>query len=138
VETDCYERSPMSVDAIATNGPPKVRLTPIVVELLAQRQRDLPVWIRAPKFGHEHYSGLSRAKLYQLAAEGHIRSCSLREPHQTQGTRLFNLASILAFIESRAAKSETATADNGDQNTHPSEKILNAVSAKQEPTPYAI
>ena len=38
-------------------------------------------------------------KLYELAGKGAIRSVSIREPGQVRGTRLFNLASILAFIE---------------------------------------
>lgn len=59
----------------------------------------LPIWIRAPKTGPEHFTGLSRAKLYELAARGKIRSHSLREPGQIKGTRLFHLQSILDHIE---------------------------------------
>lgn len=55
--------------------------------------------MRAPKSGTEHYTGLSRAKLYDGIAKGHFRSASLREPGQVRGTRLFNLQSILTFIE---------------------------------------
>ena len=58
-----------------------------------------PVWIRAPRSGAEHYTGLSRAKLYELTGKGHIRSVSIREPGQLRGVRLFELASILQFIE---------------------------------------
>lgn len=68
--------------------------------LLAERQAGLPVWVRSPKFGPEHFTGFSRAKLYEGAAKGHFRSVSIREPGQLKGTRLFHLASILAFIES--------------------------------------
>jgi hypothetical protein len=82
------------------------RLEDRLAALLAERDRGLPVWIRSPKSGAEHYSGFSRAKLYALAAEGVIRSTSIREPGQLKGTRLFNLASILAFIE----RSEAAAA----------------------------
>lgn len=59
----------------------------------------LPVWIRAPRSGAEHFCGLSRAKLYELTGKGHIRSVSIREPGQFRGVRLFELASILQFIE---------------------------------------
>lgn len=69
-------------------------------ELLNDRLHNLPVWIRAPKTGTEFYAGFSRAKLYELASEGKIRSVSIREPGQVKGTRLFNLQSIFDFIES--------------------------------------
>ena len=69
-------------------------------ELLSDRQGSLPVWIRAPKAGPEFYSGFSRSKLYELYAHGKIESKSIREPGQIKGTRLFNLKSILDFIES--------------------------------------
>jgi hypothetical protein len=70
-----------------------------VNELLSERRGTLPVWIRSPKSGPEFYSGFSRSKLYEEAAKRHIRSVSIREPGQLRGTRLFNLSSILAFIE---------------------------------------
>ena len=69
--------------------------------LMAERKGLLPVWIRAPKSGPEHYTGFSRAKLYELAKRQHIRTGSITEPGQIRGTRLFELESILTFIESR-------------------------------------
>ena len=48
-------------------------------ETLAERHRRLPVWIRATKNGPEYYTGVSRAKLYELAGRGLIQSFSLRE-----------------------------------------------------------
>jgi hypothetical protein len=77
----------------------KVRLSPRAAELLADRQGQLPVWIRAPKSGTEFYSGFSRSKLYEGANKGYIRSVSIREPGQVKGTRLFHLASILDWVE---------------------------------------
>lgn len=68
-------------------------------ELLQDQSNGLPVWIRSPKQGVEYYSGFSRAKLYEGAGKGHFRSVSIRSPGQVKGTRLFNLQSILAFIE---------------------------------------
>lgn len=59
----------------------------------------LPVWVRAPIRGPEHYSGLTRAKLYDLDAKGKIKSRSVKEPGAQRGCRLFNLRSILDFIE---------------------------------------
>lgn len=89
------------------------RLSTKAVELLNERIHGLPIWIRAPKTGTEFYSGFSRSKLYELAGAGAIRSVSIREPGQVRGTRLFHLASILAFIEKcerGAAKEVTANA----------------------------
>jgi hypothetical protein len=74
-----------------------------VEELVKERDGGLPIWIRAPVRGPEHYTGLTRAKLYQLVAAGLIESASLREPGQIKGVRLFNLASILLYIEQHAA-----------------------------------
>ena len=57
-----------------------------------------PVWIRAPKSGAETNTGLTRSFLYQLAAQGLIRTVSIREPGKERGCRLFHLQSILEFI----------------------------------------
>jgi len=70
-----------------------------VAELLTDRHGSLPVWIRAPKDGPEFYTGFSRSKLYDLDAKGKIVSRSIRESGQIRGTRLFNLKSILDFID---------------------------------------
>lgn len=80
-------------------------LSPRVSQLVKDTHGTLPVWVRAPKVGVEHFSGFSRSKLYQLATLGKIRSVSIREPGQVKGTRLFHLQSILdyiAFIEASA------------------------------------
>jgi hypothetical protein len=73
--------------------------SPGAAQLAAERDGNLPVWVRAPKYGHELFSGCSRAKLYEWAAKGFIRSVSIREPGRIKGVRLFHLASILNFIE---------------------------------------
>tara|TARA_R100001244_G_scaffold97135_2_gene72706 strand:+ start:488 stop:763 length:276 start_codon:yes stop_codon:yes gene_type:complete len=66
-----------------------------------QHPAGLPIWIRAPKQGGlDHYCGLTRAKLYELATRGHIKSVSLKKHDQSRGTRLFNMESILKYIES--------------------------------------
>ena len=89
------------LDVASAPAPTKSRksISPTVREILADRETDHPVWVRAPKTGPERYSGFSRAKLYDLAGRGLIRSVSIREPGQTRGTRLFNLSSILEFID---------------------------------------
>jgi hypothetical protein len=73
-------------------------LSPKAAELLQDRIGNLPVWIRPPKTGNDFYCSLSRAKLYELAAEGKIVSRSIREAGQIKGTRLFLLSSIFEFI----------------------------------------
>ena len=83
-------------------------------ELLNQREGRLPVYVRAPGIGTEHYTGLSRGKLYELAGKGKIRSASLREPGQANGTRLFHLGSILAYVES-LIPADTAGESEGAQ-----------------------
>ncbi len=79
--------------------------------LLAERHEGLPIWVRSPKSGTEHFCGLSRSKLYEGAQLGHWRSVSIREPGQTKGTRLFHLGSILDYI----AKHEAAAAEGSAQ-----------------------
>lgn len=81
-----------------TGAAERRKLSPKASEVLAQRDGPLPVWIRVPARGPEHYTGFSRAKLYELAAAGKVRSVSIREPGQIKGTRLFNLQSVLDFI----------------------------------------
>ena len=81
---------------------PSIRLTNVARDLsarMAEREGALPVWVRAPKLGHEFFSGCSRPKLYEWAGKNYIRSVSIREPGRIKGVRLFHLASILAFIE---------------------------------------
>jgi hypothetical protein len=68
-------------------------------ELLNERAGLLPVWVRSPKSGVEFYSGVTRSKMYELAGNGLIATRSIREPGQTRGTRLFNLRSLLDYIE---------------------------------------
>ena len=50
------------------------------------------------------YSGISRAVLYRILAEGKIRSSSLRARGASRGIRLIDRASLDAFIESFAGK----------------------------------
>lgn len=70
--------------------------------------RPLPLWIRAPVKGPEYWTGFSRSKLYELARDGKIRSVSMREGKQKKGTRLFELKSILALIDSQAVAQKVA------------------------------
>ena len=76
-----------------------------VTELLEEQNGKLPVWIRCPARGHEHFTGFSRSKLYELSSKGLIKSVSIREVGQTRGTRLFSLGSILGYINQQVAQS---------------------------------
>ena len=85
----------------AQNVNPKIRpVSAKARELLNDQHNGFPVWIRPPRGGGlEFYSGLSRAKLYELGGKGHIQTRSIREPGAIKGTRLFLLRSILDFID---------------------------------------
>ena len=91
----------------------KSRLTPTVAERMAEMDGPLPVWVRAPKTGHERFTGLTRPKLYELAGKNLIRSASLREPGQLRGCRLFNLKSILDFIAGCETEATIAAGPSG-------------------------
>lgn len=86
-------------NTIGSNAESKTRLAPQARELLNDQHNGRPVWIRCPKQGVDFYSGFSRARLYQGAADGDFRSVSIRKPGQTKGTRLFHLQSVLDYIE---------------------------------------
>ena len=80
-----------------------------VAAMQQERLSGLPIWIRAPKQGGlDKYCGLTRSKLYELAGRNRIVTVSLKEPHQIRGTRLFNLPSILTYIDSMAEPVQVA------------------------------
>jgi hypothetical protein len=89
-------------------------------ELLAERDEALrPVWVRAPKPGQvEHYSGLGRGKLYQVESLGYVKTASLKPPGAVRGVKLFNLASVLKYVESCVIIGEGETPhDDGSAGT---------------------
>jgi len=88
-------------------------LAPSAAQIMSDRDGSLPVWVRAPKRGHEFYSGCTRPKLYEWAGKGFIRSVSIREPGKIKGVRLFHLASILSFIERCEMESKSDIIDTG-------------------------
>ena len=96
---DVSVKTASDISNMGSNAQPTTRPAPAKArELLQDQSNGLPVWIRPPKQGVEFYSGLSRAKLYELAGKGRIESRSIREPGQIKGTRLFLLKSVLDFI----------------------------------------
>ena len=90
-------RTPPASADVTENGNGRAQTR--AAQFISDREGNLPVWVRAPKHGHEFYSGCTRPKLYEWAAKGFIRSVSIREPGRVRGVRLFHLASILGFIE---------------------------------------
>jgi len=93
-------------------------IAPSIENRLAERDRGLPVWVRATKSGQEYYTGLSRGKLYQLASRGLIRSFSLRDPGNLKGCRFFHLQSILDYLE-QAEQREKAANDTTETDATP-------------------
>jgi hypothetical protein len=84
---DSANRTPPASAGVIGNGnrPAQSR----AAQFISDREGNLPVWVRAPKFGHEFYSGCSRPKLYEWAAKGLIRSVSIREPGRIKGRPAF-------------------------------------------------
>lgn len=59
-----------------------------------------PEWIRMPRPGQNcPHSGLSRAYLYKLAADGRIKTLALRESGKKRGVRLVSYASLIGYLE---------------------------------------
>jgi hypothetical protein len=60
-----------------------------------------PIWVRAPKGGQtEHFTGLSRGKMYALEAAGLVKTASLKPPGAVRGVKLFSLKSLLGYVQS--------------------------------------
>ena len=62
-----------------------------------------PRWLKVD--AAVRYSGISRAVLYRILAEGKIRSSSLRARGALRGIRLIDRLSLDAYIESFRIKS---------------------------------
>ena len=54
-------------------------------------------WVRPPR-PPERIEGQSRSALYTLAAEGLIKTKTIRKPGSKKGIRLFSVPSIRAYI----------------------------------------
>ncbi len=99
----------------------KRKLSTSAADLMAERDGLLPVWVRAPRGGGtEFFSGQTRATLYSWAAQGFIKSVSIRtQKNQIKGIRCFLLSSILAFIEKCEAEANananTSAQSDGEQ-----------------------
>ena len=58
-----------------------------------------PEWLRVQQV--PAIFGIGRSKLYELLAEGQIKSVSLRKRGQVSGTRLISYDSLAEYIESK-------------------------------------
>lgn len=72
-----------------------------------------PEFIRTPKGGLEPFTGLSRAKLYELITpnkangfKAPVKSVCLRKAGAIKGTRLIHLQSLLDYLHSNAGGGE--------------------------------
>jgi hypothetical protein len=59
-----------------------------------------PEWLR-PKEVPKHF-GIGRSRIYQLIAEGKVKSVSLRQRGQKHGTRLISYDSLSSYLDSLA------------------------------------
>jgi hypothetical protein len=71
-----------------------------------------PAAFLTPEFldvnGCRIYFGLKQSLLYRLLAENKIRAVSVRKRGKTRGRRLFDVASIRAFLNSQVDKQGNA------------------------------
>jgi len=79
------------------------------------RQVERPEFIRLPKGGPEHYTGLTRSKLNALVlpcpennGKPPVRSVCLRQPGRQKGVRLIHLKSLLDYLNSQLEGGATA------------------------------
>jgi hypothetical protein len=75
------------LDVVPMNTPRSLEVTTLPIK-----------WLRIPAACA--YNGMSRAKLYQLLAEGQIKSICVRKKGNVRGLRLFSADSIDTFLES--------------------------------------
>ena len=83
-----------------TDGSDTVELTP--KKVLTARDIEAALVAARPEFadhkGVRQLFGFTRTHAYQLAKEGKIRSVCIRRPGAIRGRRLFDCASIRAFL----------------------------------------
>jgi len=75
---------------------------PIIPLPISEKQNLKPEWIRVPDA--VHVSGISRSSLYELFADGEIKTACLRKRNALRGIRLINYDSLMAYIESQVAQ----------------------------------
>lgn len=86
-------------------------IAPSIENRVAEHHRGLPVWIRPTKTGQKYFTGLTRAKLYELAERCLVCSFSPRDPGNLKGCRFFHLQSILDYLERAEQREREKNAD---------------------------
>lgn len=71
-----------------------------------------PEWLRPKDI--PKYFGIGRSKIYELIAEGKVKSVSLRKRGQQHATRLVSYDSVTAYLESLAEGGELLSGDFAD------------------------
>ena len=61
-------------------------------------------WVRLPSRTGERIHGLSRPFIYNLIAEGLIKTASLKKPGKLTGVRVIWLPSLLDYIEKHSVQ----------------------------------
>jgi hypothetical protein len=90
----------IDVDEIGGNGSSLIS-APVVIPAKPAVAPVRPEFIRPPRGGLCPWSGLSRAKIYELIHSGKIKSVCLRKPGATRGARLIHLESLLRYLHSQ-------------------------------------
>ena len=88
-----------------TDGGQPFTTAPVAAPANAAVHPIQPEFIRLPKRGLCPWTGLSRAKIYELISPNErngfkppVKSVCLRRPGAEKGTRLIHLASLLAYL----------------------------------------
>ena len=84
-------------------------ITPdVLAQIESLRQLERPEFVRLPRGGNEHFSGLTRSKLNALVlpcpennGKPPVRSVCLRQPGRIKGVRLIHLQSLLDYLRSQ-------------------------------------
>jgi hypothetical protein len=78
-----------------------VTVSPVAAPAKVALQPVLPEFIRVPTRGLCPWTGISRAKFYELIRSGKIKTVCLRKRGAARGTRLIHLQSLLSYLETQ-------------------------------------
>ncbi len=95
------------------SGHAQTTVAPIIAASANAAEPTRPEFIRPPKGGLEPFTGLSRAKLYELITPNAtnefkppVKSVCLRKPGAVKGARLIHLQSLLDYLHRNAEGGE--------------------------------
>ena len=135
-ELDFRSRKPRDPQAPSAPQPKSPSITSRVEALANEKDGNLPVWVRPPISGREHFSGVGRTKLFEWYKARKIRSISITEPGKQKGTRFYHLQSILDYMATFEVgeytdlkKAATDQTQGGASSTQPLKPKLPATAA---------